>query len=116
MRSLRFACAASLGPAGADASSRKPAGSPRFRNTIRVPPDGVTRQLYVVSIGKGPSAVLITNRSLGSSSLTIGVGVREPTASGGAVFHSTAVMFEYFFARGAAATAGARLPRREPFD
>ena len=41
----------------------KPDGTPRLRNVIRVPPWDVDYQVYVVSIGNGPSAVRNTSRS-----------------------------------------------------
>lgn len=49
-------------------SREKPEGLPRFRSFIRVPPCSVVSQMYVVSIGNGPSAVRITKRSLGMNS------------------------------------------------
>jgi hypothetical protein len=52
------------------ASLEKPAGSPRLRSHILVPPSGVSCELYAVSIGNGPSEVLITNRSPGRSCVT----------------------------------------------
>ena len=51
-------------------SFEKPVGAPRLRSVIRVPPSGVSCQVYVVSMGNGPSAVLITKRSPGTISLT----------------------------------------------
>ena len=46
----------------------KPDGSPRLRSVIRVPPPGASAHSYVVSIGNGPCAVLMTRRSPGTSS------------------------------------------------
>ena len=46
----------------------KPLGSPAFRSVMRVPPDSASCHEYVVCIGNGPCAVLITNRSSGTIS------------------------------------------------
>src|SRR5262245_9513270 len=85
----------------------KPEGSPRLRSVIRVAPSPESSHLYVVSIGNGPCAVLITSRSPGTSSRISYVYVsrrprkvamnamRDPTASGRGVSHSTDLMFEY---------------------
>jgi hypothetical protein len=40
------------------ATFAKPAGSPQMRSVIAVVPPGVSFQLYVVSIGNGPSDLL----------------------------------------------------------
>src|SRR5207253_457971 len=88
------------------ATFAKPVGSPRFRSVIVVPP-GVSSQLYVVSIGNGPSEALITNRLPGTCSRTsyvyssrrprnVATNVtREPTVSGRGVCQSTLLMFSY---------------------
>ena len=68
-KSLRLARRIARAITGAN-SLENPAGAPRFRKTILVAPCSVSVQAYVVSIGKGPSEVLITNRSPGTSSLT----------------------------------------------
>ena len=85
----------------------KPRGSPRLRSIIRVAPSPASDHSYVVSIGNGPWAVLITSRSPSTSSRISYVyssrrprkfatnATREPTRSGGSVFHSTALMFTY---------------------
>ena len=105
-RSLRFARRIALAIIGAPILE-KPDGSPRFRSVIVVPPFTASDHVYVVSIGNGPSAVLITKRSPGTSSRTsyVYASVRprkratkascEPTASGRGDFHSTAAMFSY---------------------
>ncbi len=51
-------------------SFANPAGVPRLRRVIRVRLPSTAVQMYVVSIGNGPSAVLITNRLFGSSPTT----------------------------------------------
>jgi hypothetical protein len=48
----------------------KPVGSPWLRSVISVPPSTVSSHWYVVRIGNGPWAVLITNRLPGSCSTT----------------------------------------------
>src|SRR5215831_88067 len=84
-----------------------PRGSPRLRRLILVLPSPSACQVYVVSIGNGPSAVRITSFVPGTSSTTSYVYAsrrprkwatnarREPRATGGGVFHSTALMFTY---------------------
>jgi hypothetical protein len=52
------------------ATLEKPAGCPRLRSVIFVAPFALSAHVYVVSIGNGPSAVLITNRSPAINSLT----------------------------------------------
>jgi hypothetical protein len=47
----------------------KPDGRPRLRKVILVPPLAASDQVYVVSIGNGPSAVRITSRSPEMSSV-----------------------------------------------
>src|SRR5882724_6276370 len=88
-------------------SFENPLGSPRLRRVIRVPPALEDSQVYVVSIGNGPSLVRMTSRSSPTSSTISYVyaslrprkcttkATREPTASGGAVFHSTDSMLTY---------------------
>ena len=51
-------------------SVENPLGLPRLRRVIRVLPASRDCHVYVVSIGNGPCAVRMTNRSPGSSSLT----------------------------------------------
>lgn len=82
-------------------------GSPRFRSVIRVWPSPCASQVYVVSIGNGPSAVRMTSFDPGIHSMSSYVyasrrprkcatnATRDPTASGGGVFHSTDLMFTY---------------------
>src|SRR5437899_5875440 len=86
---------------------RKPDGSPRLRSVIEVPPDFASCQEYVVSIGKGPSAVLMRRLLPGECSRTSYVyesrlprncatnANRDPTLRGRGVFHSTDLMFSY---------------------
>ena len=90
-----------------ETSRENPAGSPRFLSVIRVPPSRVSDQAYVVSIGNGPSAVRMTSRSSGWSSVTSYVYSSRlprkratkaslvPTAAGGGERHSTRSMFSY---------------------
>lgn len=68
-RSFRLALLTALAMNGAT-KAEKPLGVPRLRNVIRVPPSAVVSQVYVVSIGNGPWAVRITNRSSGTNSIT----------------------------------------------
>src|SRR5262245_59155438 len=105
-RSFWFARRMALAIRGAT-TLPKPLGSPRFRRVIRVPPPCAGSHVYVVSIGNGPSLVLMTSRAAGSSSTNSYVyarrlprkcatkATRDPTASGGGVFHSTDLMFTY---------------------
>jgi hypothetical protein len=53
-----------------DATLANPLGSPRFRKVILVPPEAVSTHEYDVSIGNGPSRVLITNDEPGSNATT----------------------------------------------
>ena len=46
----------------------KPDGSPRLRSVIRVTPGDESSHVYVVSIGNGPSDVLMTKRRSGTIS------------------------------------------------
>ena len=57
-RSLRFARRMAGAMNGAR-SFENPAGSPRLRNVMRVELSPAADQVYVVSIGNGPSAVRI---------------------------------------------------------
>src|SRR5262249_34490679 len=105
-RSLRLARRMALAIIGA-ATLEKPAGSPRFLSVIRVAPPGVSFQVYVVSIGKGPADVRMVRPSPGVRSAISYVyerrrpgnratnRTREPTARGGGVAHSTDSMFSY---------------------
>ena len=52
------------------ATFENPDGTPLLRKVIRVPFEGASSQVYVVSMGNGPSSVLITSRSPGTSSRT----------------------------------------------
>jgi hypothetical protein len=52
------------------ASFENPVGWPRLRSTMRVEPAEAASQVYVVSIGKGPSVVRMTSRRPGTSSTT----------------------------------------------
>jgi hypothetical protein len=56
-----------VGPIIGAAILEQPAGSPRLRSVILVAPLPASSQVYVVSIGNGPSAVLITSRSPGTT-------------------------------------------------
>jgi Na+:H+ antiporter, NhaA family len=68
-RSLRLA--RRIAPARKGATHlENPAGVPRFRRVIRVPPSDVVSQMYEVSMGNGPSAVRIIRRSPGTKSTT----------------------------------------------
>jgi len=105
-RSLRFARRIALANKGA-ASFPKPDGSPRFRRVILVSLWLTDSYVYVVSMGNGPSPVRITRRSPGASSTNSYVYARrrprncatnarrDPTRSGGVVFHSTDLMLTY---------------------
>src|SRR6266478_2075064 len=84
-----------------------PPGSPRLRSVMAVDSGARLSQVYVVSIGKGPSAVRITSRCRATKSTISYVyasrrprkcatnAIRDPTASGGGVFHSTDLMLMY---------------------
>src|SRR5215208_5435274 len=106
LRSLLLARRIAAAISGA-ATFLKPDGSPRFRSVMLVRPLPESAHVYVVSIGKGPSSVLITSRSPGASSLISYVyssrrprkcatkATLEPMASGFGDFHATALMFSY---------------------
>jgi hypothetical protein len=53
---------------GAD-TRPKPLGWPALRKVISVPPSSASSQVYVVCIGNGPSAVVITSSSPSTSSV-----------------------------------------------
>ena len=67
-RSARFARRIARSISGAPTFA-KPAGSPRLRSVMRVPAPASAKP-YVVSIGNGPCAVLMTSRSPVTSSRT----------------------------------------------
>src|SRR5215211_7648819 len=73
LRSLMLARRTAVAMKGAKILE-KPAGLPRLRRVILVPPSAVSARAYVVSIGKGPWAVLFARRTGRVVGDLVGVG------------------------------------------